>query len=89
VSNENIRIFREKLHLRVAGDPAESYLDPMEIETAFVCVFCFQVNVTLVDASGGPEQEYTEDCQVCCRPNVLSVTVHPSLREAQIEASPP
>jgi len=22
-----------------------------------------------------PEQEYVEDCQVCCRPIVLSVTV--------------
>jgi 5-methylcytosine-specific restriction endonuclease McrA len=28
----------------------------------------------LVDGSL-PEQEYVEDCQVCCRPIVLSVTV--------------
>jgi len=89
VSNENIRIFREKLNPPVARNPAESYLEPMEIETAFVCVFCFQVNDTLVDASGGPEQEYSEDCQVCCRPNYLRVSVHPSLREAHIEASIP
>ena len=89
MSNENIRIFREKLNLRVARDPGESYLDHMEIETAFVCVFCFQVNVTLVDASWGPDQEYTEDCQVCCRPNFLRVSVHPSLREAHIEATSP
>jgi hypothetical protein len=61
----------------------------MEIETTFVCVFCFQVNVTLVDASGGLEQEYTEDCQVCCRPNFLHVTIHPELEEASIEATPP
>ena len=89
MSNENIRIFREKLNLRVAGDQGESYLDPMEIETTFVCVFCFQANDTLVDASGGPEQEYTEDCQVCCRPNFLRVSVDPSLREAHIEATSP
>ena len=24
-----------------------------------------------------PEQQYTEDCQVCCRPIVLDVTVDP------------
>jgi len=89
MGGENIRIFREKLNLRVARDPGESYLDHMEIETAFVCVFCFQVNVTLVDASGGPDQEYTEDCQVCCRPNDLHVSVDPSLEEATIEAAVP
>ncbi len=61
----------------------------MEIETTFVCAFCFQVNATLVDASAGMEQEYTEDCQVCCRPNDLHVLVDPSLEEATIEATPP
>jgi hypothetical protein len=61
----------------------------MEIEATFVCVYCFQVNVTLVDASGGDHQEYTEDCQVCCRPNVLQVNVDPSLEEAVVEATLP
>ena len=89
MSDENIRIFREKLNLQVAPQPTEWYLKRMEIETTFVCVFCFQVNVTLVDASGGRRQEYTEDCQICCRPNLLRVTVDPSLEEASIEATPP
>ena len=61
----------------------------MEIEATFVCAYCFQVNVTLVDASGGPDQEYTEDCQVCCRPNVLHVAIDPSLEEASVEATLP
>ena len=26
-----------------------------------------------LDASGGLEQEYGEDCPVCCRPNVIHV----------------
>ncbi|HTY59896.1 MAG TPA: CPXCG motif-containing cysteine-rich protein [Bacteroidota bacterium] len=60
----------------------------MEIESSFVCVFCFQVNATLVDASAGEYQEYTEDCQVCCRPNDLRVSVDPSLGEASIESLP-
>jgi hypothetical protein len=89
MSNENIRIFREKLNLRVAPQPADWYLERMEIETTFICVFCFQVNDTLVDASGGPQQEYTEDCRVCCRPNFLHVTIDPSLEEASVEATPP
>jgi hypothetical protein len=86
---ENIGIFREKLNLRVAPQPADWYLDPMQIETTFFCVFCFQVNDTLVDVSAGRQQEYTEDCHVCCRPNLLHVTVDPSLEEATVEATTP
>jgi hypothetical protein len=86
---ENIGIFREKLNLRVAPQPADWYLEPMQIETTFFCVFCFQVNDTLVDVSAGRQQEYTEDCHVCCRPNLLHVTVDPSLEEATVEATTP
>jgi hypothetical protein len=89
MSDENIRIFHEKLNLRVAPQPADWYLERMEIETTFVCVYCFQVNDTLVDVSAGGVQEYTEDCHVCCRPNLLRVTIDPSLEEASVEATPP
>lgn len=89
MDSQNIRIFREKLNLGVAPQPAEWYLGGMEIETTFVCVFCFQVNVTLVDSSAGRQQEYTEDCQVCCRPNFLHVTIDPSMEEASVEATAP
>jgi hypothetical protein len=61
----------------------------MEIETTFVCVFCFQVTVTLVDTSAGRQQEYTEDCQVCCRPNFLRVRIDPSMGDARVEATAP
>ena len=27
-----------------------------------------------MDASVGTRQSYVEDCQVCCKPNVLSIT---------------
>jgi hypothetical protein len=27
----------------------------------------------VVDASAGTRQSYVEDCQVCCKPNVLRV----------------
>lgn len=29
----------------------------------------------MIDASGGGDQEYTEDCQVCCKPWQVIVTV--------------
>ena len=39
------------------------------------CAFCGEENETFVDASGGARQTYTEDCAVCCRPNLITVTV--------------
>ncbi len=40
------------------------------------CPYCGEVISVLVDDSL-PEQRYVEDCQVCCRPIVLDVTVGP------------
>ena len=37
------------------------------------CPYCGE-NITLfVDEGGGPEQQYIEDCQVCCRPITVRV----------------
>jgi hypothetical protein len=58
----------------------------MEIEASYVCAYCFEVIETLVDASAGENQEYIEDCQVCCRPNNLIVRVDPRLNTAEIMA---
>ena len=38
------------------------------------CPYCGEHIDIIVDGSL-PVQEYVEDCQVCCRPIVLSVTV--------------
>ena len=32
------------------------------------CPWCGEQNEIAVDPGGGEDQEYTEDCQVCCRP---------------------
>ncbi len=61
----------------------------MEIETSFVCIFCLQVNEIVVDPSGGLHQEYIEDCQTCCRPNRLSITIDDDMQSAWVEAEPP
>ena len=41
---------------------------------------------TLVDKSGGSKQQYVEDCQVCCQPNVLTVQWDSSAGEFTISA---
>lgn len=44
------------------------------MDELFICGFCLQENSIFVDPSGGSSQSYVEDCQVCCRPNVLFIT---------------
>ena len=39
------------------------------------CAFCGEDNELMVDPSGGPRQTFTEDCTVCCRPNLITLTV--------------
>ncbi len=41
---------------------------------AYQCSACGEINHTSVDLSQGSHQRYIEDCQVCCRPNVLDVS---------------
>ena len=41
---------------------------------AFVeCPYCGEVNEISLDPGSGADQEYTEDCQVCCRAWLLHV----------------
>ena len=39
----------------------------------FQCAGCGEWKETVVDASVGMRQSYVEDCQVCCKPNVLRI----------------
>lgn len=43
----------------------------MEIEHFFTCPYCWQEISVVIDLSAG-EQQYIEDCEVCCRPISLS-----------------
>ncbi|MER3524999.1 MAG: CPXCG motif-containing cysteine-rich protein [Ignavibacteria bacterium] len=56
----------------------------MEIEASFVCIYCLQVNSILIDSSAGREQEYVEDCQVCCKPNKLISVIDEELQSAEV-----
>jgi hypothetical protein len=41
--------------------------------SGFQCAGCGEWNETKIDPSAGRRQSYVEDCQVCCKPNVLQV----------------
>ena len=43
-------------------------------EAPIVCPYCGEVSTLLLDASIA-QQQYTEDCAVCCRPMVVATTV--------------
>ncbi len=52
----------------------------------FQCAGCGEWNETAVDESGGSHQRYVEDCQVCCKPNVLDICWNQAAGEFVIEA---
>ena len=42
---------------------------------SYNCAFCGEETDVFVDPSGGRQQTFTEDCTVCCRPNLITITV--------------
>jgi len=44
-------------------------------EASYACPSCGEEIVVPIDGAAGSEQEYVEDCPVCCNPVVLLVTV--------------
>ena len=56
------------------------------MDAGFTCAGCGEWNETSVDESVGGHQSYVEDCQVCCKPNLLEVTWDRSAGEFTIRA---
>ena len=56
------------------------------MESGFQCAACGEWNTTSKDESAGRRQSYVEDCQVCCKPNVLRVEYDNSSQEFFITA---
>jgi hypothetical protein len=46
-----------------------------EEESQYVCPHCGEEIAVPVDVHAGAEQEYVEDCPICCSPVVLRVFV--------------
>jgi len=57
----------------------------MSDAAGFQCAGCGEWNDTIVDESGGSRQQYVEDCQVCCKPNVLNICWDSAAGEFVIE----
>jgi len=56
------------------------------MESGYVCAGCGQWNETTVDESAGSRQSYVEDCQVCCKPNLLRVSWDAGVEEFVVDA---
>jgi hypothetical protein len=52
----------------------------------YVCAGCGEWNEITVDESAGRRQRYVEDCQVCCKANVLGVSWDSGKGEFAIDA---
>jgi hypothetical protein len=57
------------------------------MEAGFQCAGCGEWNSTAVDESAGRRQSYIEDCQVCCKPNVLRAEYDTGSQEFFIAAA--
>ena len=47
----------------------------MSEEATYICDSCGEEIVVPIDLSQGQQQEYVEDCPVCCCPNVIQVWI--------------
>ncbi len=53
---------------------------PVHEDASYTCPACGEQIVVPVDVNAGREQEYVEDCPVCCSPNVLTLELDPEGR---------
>ena len=58
----------------------------MKDEASYVCESCGEEIMLPIDLSAGSEQEYVEDCPVCCNPNLIHVEFDPEWQEARVWA---
>jgi hypothetical protein len=58
----------------------------MQSTAEYTCAYCGEANLTFVDVSGGWQQSYVEDCQVCCRPNVLFIRIDEDTFDIEIDS---
>jgi hypothetical protein len=56
------------------------------MQAGFQCAGCGEWNATNVDESAGRRQSYVDDCQICCKPNLLQAEYDSALQEFVIAA---
>ncbi|MEM9905332.1 MAG: CPXCG motif-containing cysteine-rich protein [Cyanobacteria bacterium P01_D01_bin.44] len=57
----------------------------MQTTADYSCAFCGETSTTFIDISVGFSQRYVEDCQVCCRPNILYISIDEDTLEVEIQ----
>mgnify|MGYP000582286071 CR=1 FL=1 len=60
----------------------------MQNDAEYTCAYCGETISTFVDISGGSQQSYVEDCQVCCQPNVLYIEIDEETLDISISSEP-
>lgn len=58
----------------------------MQNTAEYSCAYCGEPNLTFIDLSAGGNQSYIEDCQVCCRPNILYIHIDQDTLEIEINS---
>ena len=56
------------------------------MRAGFQCAGCGEWNETTVEETAGRTQSYVEDCQVCCKPSVLTIHYDAEHEECLIRA---
>lgn len=71
---------------RDAAEPPDTFARDEENEAdsaeaggmeQYACAFCGETNEVFVDRTAARRQQFTEDCEVCCRPNLITVFYDP------------
>lgn len=57
----------------------------MQTTADYTCAFCGETSTTFIDLSAGSIQSYIEDCQVCCRPNILYISIDEETLAVEIQ----
>lgn len=58
----------------------------MESVKVFRCPWCEAPNEIFIDVSGGLDQQFEEDCQICCRPITLRIHIDPETLRVTVDA---
>jgi len=51
----------------------------IELEELFHCPYCGSPNFLTIDYSGRNKQEFANDCETCCKPILINVTVEENI----------
>ncbi|MBS4028985.1 MAG: CPXCG motif-containing cysteine-rich protein [Ignavibacteriales bacterium] len=52
-----------------------------EFTATYACAVCGEENEVFIELRNGNKQTLVEDCEICCRPNVLNILVIPAAGE--------